>query len=216
MSFLILFSNVLCFVACIAMLVSILVLEKRTYVFGSSRKNSSQEDDDDSEEAEDAAEAEDADLTPKPDADEEAKPMTRMCAFGCCPLKYNTELYYSTFTNEALTERKSSVREQCNAYDAIYKKAYEANLEASEHLQKVTSAYKHLVFSAETVEKVYDMRCMYMKVAHHTLDELYLMLSAIRQWKGFQYAPNGMYPEEKQMWENVVWKRIEELGPLRT
>ncbi len=136
------------------------------------------------------------------------EPLRRMCEFGCCPYGESLPSYYSRFTTRALQERKEESAKQRDFTGEEYSKAKDAYYFAKENFAAVTNAYNHVINSAEKINELYEMRVMDEQLDGHTKEELYSMLSAVHQWKAFTYAPEGLYPYQKELWEKVLLKRI--------
>ena len=136
------------------------------------------------------------------------EPLRRMCEFGCCPYGESLPSYYSRFTTRALQERKEESAKQRDFTGEEYSKAKDAYYFAKENFAAVTNAYNHIINSAEKINDLYEMRVMDEQLDGHTKEELYSMLSAVHQWKSFAYAPEGLYPYQKELWEKVLMKRI--------
>lgn len=136
------------------------------------------------------------------------EPLRRMCDFGCCPYGVSLPSYYNRFTTSALKERKEESAKQRDVTGEEYSRAKDAYYFAKENFAAVTNAYNHVINSAEKINELYEMRLMDEQLDGHTKPELYSMLSAVHQWKAFTYAPEGLYPYQKELWEKVLMKRI--------
>ena len=137
-----------------------------------------------------------------------SEPLRRMCDFGCCPYGESLTSYYSKFTTPALAERKSDCDKQRDFTGEEYAKAKEAYYFAKENLAAVTNAYNHVINSADKVNELYEMRVMDDQLDGHTKEDLYQMLAAVHQWKAFEYAPQGLFPYQKELWEKVLLNKI--------
>lgn len=136
------------------------------------------------------------------------EPLRRMCDFGCCPYGVSLPSYYNRFTTSALKERKEESAKQRDVTGEEYSRAKDAYYFAKENFAAVTNAYNHVINSAEKINELYEMRLMDEQLDGHTKPELYSMLAAVHQWKAFTYAPEGLYPYQKELWEKVLMKRI--------
>jgi hypothetical protein len=136
------------------------------------------------------------------------EPLRRMCEFGCCPYGEPLPSYYRRFTTRALEERKEECAKQRDVTGDEYSRAKDAYYFAKENFAAVTNAYNHIINSSEKINELYEMRVMDEQLDGHTKPELYSMLSAVHQWKSFAYAPEGLYPYQKELWEKVLLKRI--------
>jgi hypothetical protein len=136
------------------------------------------------------------------------EPLRRMCEFGCCPYGVSLSSYYNRFTTRALQERKEECAKQRDFTGEEYSRAKDAYYFAKENFAAVTNAYNHIINSAEKINELYEMRVMDEQLDGHTKEEMYSMLAAVHQWKAFTYAPEGLYPYQKELWEKVLLKRI--------
>ena len=159
------------------------------------------EDDQDQEEDQEVEEVETEEIPM-------GEPLRRMCDFGCCPYGVSLPSYYNRFTTCALKERKEESAKQRDVTGEEYSRAKDAYYFAKENFAAVTNAYNHVINSAEKINELYEMRLMDEQLDGHTKPELYSMLSAVHQWKAFMYAPEGLYPYQKELWEKVLMKRI--------
>jgi len=170
-------------------------------------KKDPEEDSDDESEAEAEAEAQ-APEEFEPEEIPMGEPLRRMCDFGCCPYGESLDTYYNRFPTHALAERKEDCDRQRDFTGEEYAKAKDAYYFAKENLAAVTNAYNHVINSAEKVNELYEMRVMQDRLDGHTRDELYQMLAAVHQWKAFTYAPEGLYPYQKALWEKVLLREL--------
>lgn len=204
-------------VVSVALIWSIFVVEDRKTIreFITDKKES---EDDSEDEDESNDESEDEEQAP-PDEEQDAEevepeeipmgqPLRRMCEFGCCPYGESLASYYSGFSTTALEERKDYCAKQRDLIGDEYAKAKDAYYFAKENFAAMTNAYNHVINSAEKVNELYEMRQMDDKLNGHTKEEMYSMLAAVHQWKAFCYAPEGLYPYQKDLWEKVLLKKI--------
>ena len=159
------------------------------------------------EESEDEDEGQDAEEV-EPEEIPMGEPLRRMCEFGCCPYGESLTSYYSKFTTPALEERKEDCAKQRDLIGEEYAKAKEAYYFAKENFAAMSNAFNHVINSAEKVNELYEMRQMQDQLDGHTKEEMYSMLAAVHQWKAFCYAPEGLYPYQKELWEKVLLKTI--------
>jgi hypothetical protein len=136
------------------------------------------------------------------------EPLRRMCDFGCCPYGVSLPSYYNRFTTSALKDRKEECVKQRDFTGEEYSRAKDAYYFAKENFAAVTQAYNHVINSTEKINELYEMRVMDEQLDGHTKPEMYSMLAAVHQWKAFMYAPDGLYPYQKELWEKVLMKRI--------
>jgi hypothetical protein len=62
-----------------------------------------------------------------------------------------------------------------------------------------------------TCEKLTEMaesRSIEENIQTHSIEDMYTMLAAVHQWKPFPYAPDGLYPYQKALWEKALLKEI--------
>lgn len=194
-------------VVSVGLIWSLFVVEKRNSLseFITDKKDP-QPDPEPEDESEDEAESE-----PEEVETEEipmGEPLRRMCEFGCCPYGESLSSYYRRFTTRALEERKDECAKQRDVTGEEYSRAKDAYYFAKENFAAVTNAYNHVINSSEKINELYEMRVMDEQLDGHTKPELYSMLSAVHQWKAFAYAPEGLYPYQKELWEKVLLKRI--------
>jgi hypothetical protein len=142
------------------------------------------------------------------DTEESPSALHRMCSHGCCPLGQKFEDYYNTFPLSALKERNDSLMQECNMLSDEYTLVKEAYNEAKDNYNRVHKNLAHMIKSSEKLDTVYESRVIAEKVGSHNVDELYDMLSAVHQWKPFEYAPEGLYPHQKTLWETVLLNEI--------
>lgn len=155
---------------------------------------------------------------PEPEPESDAEPeetqdslvLHRMCAHGCCPLGESLDTYYGRFSTESLEERKEFVVQSCDSYADVYTKAKDNYYRAKEALSRATTTYSHLVKSSEKLNELYELRTMSDKLLDNTVEELYQILAAVHTWKPFVYAPEGLYPYQKPLWEKAILKEIYE------
>jgi len=198
-------SALISLVVSVSLVWSIFTVENRKSVreFITDKKDPEDEDDEESEE-ESQPEAEEV----EPEEIPMGEPLRRMCDFGCCPYGESLTSYYSRFSTSALEERKNQCNTQRDFTGEEYNKAKEAYYFAKENFAAVTNAYNHVINSAEKVNELYEMRVMHHQLEGHTKEEMYSMLAAVHQWKSFCYAPEGLYPYQKELWEKVLLKKI--------
>jgi hypothetical protein len=187
---------------------SLCVFEKRKslseFITDKKDPESDDESEEDEEQEQEQEEAEEVETEEIP----MGEPLRRMCEFGCCPYGEPLSSYYSRFTTRALEERKEESAKQRNFTGEEYSKAKDAYYFAKENFAAVTHAYNHIINSAERINELYEMRVMDEQLDGHTKPEMYSMLAAVHQWKAFAYAPEGLYPYQKELWEKVLLKRI--------
>jgi len=198
-------------VVSVALIWSIFVLEDRKTIreFITDKKESEDDSEDEDEDEEQAPPDEEQDAEEvEPEEIPMGQPLRRMCEFGCCPYGESLSSYYSGFSIMALEERKDYCAKQRDLIGDEYAKAKDAYYFAKENFAAMTSAYNHVINSAEKVNELYEMRQMDDKLTGHTKEEMYSMLAAVHQWKAFCYAPEGLYPYQKELWEKVLLKKI--------
>ena len=195
------FANVLTFLICIMFLASIHVLSGREYVF---KQNASElEEEQEPEEVE-----EDQEEQQQEQEEEKPTPLTRMCRFGCCPLNQTMDAYYESFTDDAIYHRKAYVDSMYEDVERDYMQAKKNFSDAQAALNQAHAAYVHLITSSEKMASLDKERSMHAKLKDASVEDMYGMLSAVHKWKPFVHSPDGMYPEEKVMWEKVLWNQI--------
>jgi hypothetical protein len=197
----------------VALVWSIFVIEDRKTIreFITDKKEPESEDESESEyeyEEEQEQDQEEAAKEVEPEEIPMGEPLRRMCDFGCCPYGESLTSYYNKFTTPALAERKSDCDKQRDFTGEEYAKAKEAYYFAKENLAAVTHAYNHVINSADKVNEIYEMRVMDDQLDGHTKEDMYSMLAAVHQWKAFDYAPQGLFPYQKELWEKVLLKKI--------
>ena len=192
----------------VALVWSIFTVESRKSMseFITDKKDPEEESDDDDED-DDEHEAQSPEEV-EPEEIPMGEPLRRMCEFGCCPYGEPLPSYYSKFTTSALEERKNDCAKQRDFIGHEYTKAKDAYYFAKENYAALSNAYNHVINSAEKVNELYEMRLMQDQLDGHTKEELYQMLAAVHQWKAFCYAPEGLYPYQKELWEKVLLKEL--------
>uniref|UniRef100_A0A6C0LAL7 Uncharacterized protein n=1 Tax=viral metagenome TaxID=1070528 RepID=A0A6C0LAL7_9ZZZZ len=198
------FANVLTFLICVMFLASIHVLSGREYVFKPNATKEIEEQDPEEEQEEE----EEQEQEQEQEQEEKPTPLTRMCRFGCCPLNQTMDAYYESFTDEAIYHRKAYVDSMYEDVERDYMEAKKNFSDAQVQLNQAHAAYVHLITSSEKMASLDKERSMQAKLADATVEDMYGMLSAVHKWKPFVHSPNGMYPEEKVMWEKVLWNQI--------
>jgi hypothetical protein len=142
--------------------------------------------------------------------------LQRMCQYGCCPFNEPLVSYYDKFTTPALNDRASYITEQLEFAAENYTAAKMEYTLAKEKFSLATDAFSHLMKTSEKLNELCESRTMHEKLKGHTLDEMYMMLAAVHQWKAFQYAPDGIYPYQKELWEKAILKEIYTYNVSRT
>lgn len=191
-------SNLTTLITCVVLLLSICILQKREYVF---KPNPLEPTDPEQE-----YEHEDEEEPTTPLA--EITPLTRMCRYGCCPLSQSMDTYYESFTDDAIYNRKAYVDGVYQDVEKEYMETKAKFAEAQMALNQAHAAYVHMITSSEKMTDLYKERSMQSKLKGSTLEDMYGMLSAVHKWKPFVHSPDGMYPQEKVMWEKVLWNQI--------
>jgi hypothetical protein len=168
-------------------------------------------DKDESESDDDTEEVEPSDI---PMAENQNSVLQRMCEYGCCPRTQHFTAYYEAFDTDALHERKDYISTQREYIAQEYTKAKDMFTLAKENFALVTQAYKHLIESSEKLNEVCETREIRENLQGHSVEEMYAMLAAVHHWKPFVYAPTGLYPYQKELWENALLKEIyQNTGP---
>jgi len=142
--------------------------------------------------------------------------LQRMCQYGCCPFNEPLVSYYDKFITPALNDRASYITEQLEFAAENYTAAKMEYTLAKEKFSLATDAFSHLMKSSEKLNELCESRTMHEKLKGHTLEEMYMMLAAVHQWKAFQYAPDGIYPYQKELWEKAILKEIYTYNVSRT
>ena len=189
----------------VALVWSIFTVENRKSMseFITDKKDPEEESDDDESEGEGQSPEE-----VEPEEIPMGEPLRRMCEFGCCPYGESLPSYYSKFATSALEERKNHCAKQRDFIGDEYTKAKDAYYFAKENYAALSKAYNHVINSAEKVNELYEMRVMQDQLDGHPKEDLYQMLAAVHQWKAFCYAPEGLYPYQKELWEKVLLKKL--------
>jgi hypothetical protein len=139
---------------------------------------------------------------------QDALTVRRMCDIGCCPRGEKFDAYYSRFSYGELVERCNEAMDKCAEIEDVYVRAREVLRVAKEDFDAVSSAYTHILTSSEKLRDLTEMRRMHSQLQGHSKEDMFAMLSAVHQWKSFAYAPDGMYPYQKDLWEKVLLKEI--------
>jgi len=183
----------------VLMLLSIFLLNDRKTNIRTIRDKD--ESDDDTEEVEPS------DI---PMAENQNSVLQRMCEYSCCPRTQHFAAYYEAFDTDALDERRDYISTQREYVGQEYTKAKDMFTLAKENFALVTGAYKHLIESSEKLNEICETREMHENLQGHSVEEMYAMLAAVHHWKPFVYAPNGLYPYQKELWEKALLKEIYE------
>ena len=136
----------------------------------------------------------------------------RMCQHGCCSLRESLEHYYDKFSTSALTERASYIATQLELAGDSYTNAKIEYTLAKEKFSQASDTFSHLMKTSEKLNELCESRTIHENLKGHTRPEMYSMLAAVHQWKTFQYAPDGMYPYQKELWEKALLKEIYSYG----
>lgn len=190
---------------------SIFVMEKRTSIseFITDKKDTPVQDEGDYDEKEDEQEDDEIEEVKTEDIPmQTAMIVRRMCDIGCCPRGEKIESYYSRFSYGELYERCVDVAEKCEEIEREYVRSREALELAKDNFAHVSAAYSHILASSEKLKELAEMRHMHSQLEGHSKEDMYMMLAAVHQWKSFQYAPEGLYPYQKDLWEKVLLKEL--------
>lgn len=197
-------SALITFVVSAGLLWSIFVIEKRSTLAEFITDKKEEAESDEAYEAE--AEPEEVEVEDIPM--ETPMVVRRMCDIGCCPRGEKFDEFYSRFSYGELYERCNDVAEKCEEIEREYVHAREVLEAAKDNFTAVSNAYSHIVTSSEKLRHLTEMRHMHSQLEGHTKEEMYMMLAAVHQWQSFQYAPDGLYPYQKDLWEKVLLKEI--------
>ena len=180
---------------------SIFTMEKRSSIMEFITDKKDEESESESEDEVEEVETEDIPM-------KEALVVRRMCDIGCCPRGEKFEAYYSRFSYGELYQRCNDAAEKCEEIEREYVRLREELYFAKENFASVSTSYSHILASSEKLKELPEMRHMESQLEGHSKEEMYMMLSAVHQWKAFQYAPDGLYPYQKNLWEKVLLNEI--------
>jgi len=166
----------------------------------------------------------------EPDADAEAEveaeeqnteeipmaqsPLQRMCSHGCCPLNESLESYYQRFPTYLLQDRASCLTQQRDTLERQYANAQAEFHVAKERFATASQEYAHVMRTCEKLNEMAESRSIEENIQSHSIEDMYIMLAAVHHWKPFPYAPNGLYPYQKALWEKALLKEIYSHGQL--
>jgi hypothetical protein len=136
------------------------------------------------------------------------EPLRRMCDFGCCPYGVSLPSYYNRFTTCALRRGRRSLQSSATS-------RARSTLGQRMHITLPRRTLRLLPML--TITSLTPLR----RSMSYTRCELWMSSStAIRSLsctlcsppstsgRAFMYAPDGLYPYQKELWEKVLMKRI--------
>jgi hypothetical protein len=145
---------------------------------------------------------------PEPEAEAEAEVKPQTCANECCPIGQSFKTYYASFSDEDLEEKRLSLLSQCDEVGNEYRKAKEELAGLVKRVEHGKMRSTHLISSYERIEEICQLRAVRDKLKHHSLAEIHNMHDAIEKWKPFEYAPEGLYPFQKDIWQTAIVDEI--------
>ena len=201
-------SALITMVVSVGLLWSIFVIEKRSSLteFITDKKDASASSALEQEQEQEQEQPEEVEVEDIPI--QSAMVVRRMCDIGCCPRGEKFDTYYSRFSYGELYERCNEVAEKCEEIEQDYVRAREVLEAAQVNFAHVSAAYSHILKSSEELRHLTEMRHMHSQLEGHSKEDMYLMLAAVHQWRSFAYAPDGLYPYQKELWEKVLMKEI--------
>lgn len=194
----------------VSFVASIFVLEDRKSVWGFALDK--QEPAEAEQEADAEAEAEEQNIEEIPMA---PSPLQRMCCHGCCPLNESLETYYQRFPTYLLQDRVSYLTQERDRLERQYANAQADFQVAKERFATATQEYAHVMRTCEKLSEMAESRSIEENIQTHSIEDMYTMLAAVHHWKPFPYAPNGLYPYQKVLWEKALLKEIYSHGMER-
>ena len=185
---------------------SIFVLEDRKSIRGFVLdKEECQQEPEQEQEPDAEVEAEEQNIEEIPMA---VSPLQRMCSHGCCPLNESLERYYERFPTYLLQDRAAYLTQQREKLEREYATAQAEFHVAKERFSTASQAYAHVMRTCEKLNEMAESRSIEENIQSHSIEDMYSMLAAVHHWKPFPYAPNGLYPYQKALWEKALLKEI--------